>query len=225
MKLKQLNQSEFPLKIIKDLGIQFLPSGTAKKRYMIAECSICKKGYRVICSVVKSGKSYRCVDCYNKNRIIENNIRKEKLYGRWRRIKQRCTDRNVKEYMYYGGRGISICDEWSNSYESFRNWALASGYSNELTIDRINNDGNYEPSNCRWVGRATQARNTRILRTTNKSGFKGAFYNKKNKNYRSTITINTKKINIGSFDTKIEAARAYNKYIIDNNLEHTLNIV
>lgn len=94
---------------------------------------------------------------------------KEKLYGVWQSLKKRCYNKHLKAYKYYGGRGIRVCEEWNNSYPAFREWAYKNGYqeitlpngNNKLTIDRINNDGNYEPSNCRWVDMATQNKNKR----------------------------------------------------------------
>ena len=79
-------------------------------------------------------------------------------------MKTRCYNPNEPGYHRYGGRGISICDEWLNSFETFQKWALSHGYRNDLSIDRINNDGNYEPSNCRWATAKEQANN----RSTNK---------------------------------------------------------
>lgn len=90
----------------------------------------------------------------------------EKLYTNYRAMKARCYEPSYHHYDRYGGRGISVCPEWRESYSSFREWAYKTGYKPGLSLDRINNDGNYEPSNCRWVTQKEQVRNsTRVIKT------------------------------------------------------------
>ena len=85
-------------------------------------------------------------------------------------MKDRCYRQKCKDYPDYGGRGISICPEWRDSFESFMNWAIANGYSDDLTIDRKNVNGDYEPSNCRWVSNSAQQENKRNTRYLDYNG-------------------------------------------------------
>lgn len=85
--------------------------------------------------------------------------KRTRLYNIWCGMIRRCENSNEPAFPKYGGRGIVVCPEWRQSFITFRDWALNNGYSAALTIDRINNDGNYEPSNCRWATHAQQNRN------------------------------------------------------------------
>lgn len=82
-----------------------------------------------------------------------------RIYSIWRGMKKRCSVPMAHEYERYGGRGIKVCDEWFNSYEAFRDWSVSNGYNDNLTLDRIDGDGNYCPENCRWVDWFVQMRN------------------------------------------------------------------
>lgn len=99
---------------------------------------------------------------YNKTNI--------KLYDVWQHIKQRCYNNNNQAYPNYGGRGIEVCKEWLDDFMTFYDWSINNGYKEGLTIDRIDVNGNYEPSNCRWVDRKIQARNRRNNRNITING-------------------------------------------------------
>lgn len=128
--------------------------------------------------IVTEGQSLRNGDtkscgCFAKQQFaIPNYTHRgthDRLYRIWAGIKQRCSNSKVKEYPNYGGRGITMDKQWSDSYEEFRAWALSAGYNpnairGKCTIDRIDVNGNYEPSNCRWVDMKIQRRNQRSSR-------------------------------------------------------------
>lgn len=93
-----------------------------------------------------------------KNPNYKHGLKGTRVFRIWSNMKTRCNNPNSNYYKRYGGRGIKVCDEW-NDFQVFYDWAMSNGYNDNLSIDRINNNGNYEPSNCRWVDMKTQGRN------------------------------------------------------------------
>ncbi len=128
----------------------------------ICKCD-CGNEAEVNASDLKTGntKSCGCFDVESvKARFTTHGQRKTKLYFIWCNMKDRCQREKNKRYADWGGRGIKVCPEWQN-YEAFHEWAIQNGYEEGLSIDRINNDGNYQPSNCRWITRSEQNANKR----------------------------------------------------------------
>lgn len=130
------------------------------------------------------------------------------LYRAWDNIKTRCYNKNCKYYKYYGGRGITIYKEWVNDPKAFIEWALNNGWKQGLEIDRKDNNGNYDPSNCRFITHAENMCNTRLLWSHNTSGFNGVSYQKNIKKWEAYITVDNRKKRIGYFATPELAAKA-----------------
>ena len=208
--------------LIEDLGIRF-PTKNSKerKRFGIYKCGFCGTNFKANTNDINRGYIKSC-GCYNKRRVSETHKTHGKqhtrLYKIWINIKDRVLNPKNKRYSDYGGRGITLCDDWKNDFIPFYNWAMSNEYSDELSIDRIDNDGGYSPENCRWTTPTMQQRNQRIKKN-NTSGYKGVSCNKDNNKYRVRITINKKSVNLGSYPTTVEGAIAYNNYSIENNLE------
>lgn len=111
-----------------------------------------------------SGHTKSC-GCLHKDIMTKHGGKDSRLYHVWQSMKRRCNSPNSTSYMWYGAKGVKVCEEWE-SFEPFRKWAIASGYDENAergicTLDRIDSSGNYEPSNCRWVSIAEQNRNMR----------------------------------------------------------------
>ena len=218
----KMNIEDLPKPIlIEDLGMVFATEKSKqRRRFGLYKCGFCGEEFKARTSSVKFGDIKSC-GCYKKRITGElsktHGLGYTRLYNIWLKLKDRVLNPKNKNYIDYGGRGITICEEWLD-VQNFYNWAMSNGYSDELSIDRIDNNKNYCPDNCRWATQTIQTRNQRIYKN-NKSGYKGVSYTKETGRNRALISVNKKLIHLGYFQTAVEGAIAYNNYIIENNLE------
>ena len=145
----------------------------ARNKKITVKCK-CECGAEIVCLIanIKKGNTLSC-GCIHREQIIARNKTafcrthgesKTRLYKIWNAMKQRCSNPKNRCYDIYGGRGVKVCEEWEKSYEIFRDWAIQNGYRNDLSIDRINVNGDYEPANCRWATAKEQAQNRRTTK-------------------------------------------------------------
>lgn len=143
----------------------------------------------------------------------------KRLKDCWKNMIRRCTNTTSHQYHDYGGRGITVCKEWLNSFQKFELWALSNGYNDNLTIERSNNNLGYSPSNCIWVDMSHQMANRRINKNS-KSPFIGVD-KLPSGNWRAKIKFKGKVTNLGVFPSAKAAADARVNFIIQHNLPHT----
>ena len=203
-------------KLIQDLGIMFASEGSKeRRRYGLYKCGHCGEEFKAKTTRIKSGviKSCGCL-------VGEyHGMKKHRFYDTYRNMMKRCYTKSNPSYKDYGGRGISVCEEWQDIIK-FVAWA-DSTYIEGYTLDRIDNAGNYEPSNCRWADATTQAINQRMMKN-NTTGYVGVYVARDNR-WESRLTFNKVDIFLGRFNTIEEAAQARDNYIIENNLPHKLS--
>lgn len=132
-----------------------------KNRRFLCKCD-CGNEKIIQLSSLRGGLTKSCGCLSSELTTLKNtrhNLSKHPLYKVWKTMKHRCLNPNAEHFARYGGRGISVCAEWLNDFQNFYNWAVANGYQKGLQLDRIDNDGDYEPNNCRFATRTENMRN------------------------------------------------------------------
>ena len=169
-------------------------------------CS-CGNYTTVSATKLKAGKTKSC-GCYQLDKVTTHGMSKHPFYRLYDGMKQRCYNPNHKGYSNYGGRGITVCNEWRESFESFYE-DMFSTYSDNVELDRIDTDGNYCKGNCRWVTRQQNAMNTRGKQNST-SRYKGVCWVSSQKMWMAQIMKDGKQMFLGYFEDEVGAANAYN---------------
>lgn len=216
------------MKLLKNLGMQY-PTSISKRKYEygLFECPNCLNSFKTQIRAINKKPTTNCASCAATINLTTHGKTGTRLYRIWINMKNRCNDspNKHKSHKKYVDLGITVCFDWINSYEQFEEWALKNGYKDTLSIDRIEGSKGYYPSNCRWATDSLQAQNQLKINSTNTSGYRGVGRNKNRKKFGVQIRVNNKRIWLGSFEDALEGAKAYDQYIIDNNLAHTKNNV
>lgn len=206
------------LTVIKDLGI-FKKIGTVRAHhYYLCKCE-CGREKEIFGSGLISGNSTSCGDCRGVSRKYGAGIER-----RYQDMISRCFQPQSCNYHNYGARGISVCSEWADpltGFDNFAQWALSNGFNTKLLLDRIDNDGNYSPDNCRWVNKRLSNINKRP--TKNTSGYIGVKRHSSGKGWYGSLKIYNKDFYTGRSDDLITAVKMRNDYIIKNGLSNQLN--
>lgn len=180
------------------------PREKGEPRKIRCKCTKCGEVYDILISNLTRSKHLMCKGCVNRSWSTKNGLSRNPLYGVLKDMHARCEDERHYKYPNYGGRGIIVCEEWSDTLEGLENfilWSELNGYKKGLQLDRFDNDLGYSPENCRWV--------TPAMNNFNRRGTKGYRFHRNR--WEAYITVNKKMIYLGHFLTEEEAREARRK--------------
>lgn len=199
----------------------------SKPRKLLASCS-CNgnvKPYRVDAVYANKVASCGCLQKeVAKKTMTKHGLYKDALFLKYKSMMERCT---LKDNSHYGSYvDVTVCDQWKNSFDEFKEWSLMNGFSPKLQLDRINNNLGYSPDNCRWVTATINQRNRTKSKVPTTSKYIGVCWNNARNKWVASIRYDNKTKNLGGYLVEEDAAKARDKHILDNNLEgFTLNNV
>ena len=216
--MKEEMEKDMTPVLLEDLGMRFATENSTRRRiWGLYQCQYCGKEFETVVQSVKSGNTKSC-GCQSKKYRNPHGLYKHPIYSFWNSMQTRCYNPKTIGYKNYGARGIQVCERWLDIENFIED--MYPTWEEGLSLDRIDTNGNYEIGNCRWTTQSIQQHNTRDIKSNNTSGFRGVYWHKNSNAWRSQIKINNKKIQLGSFHTALEAAKAYERYVRLNNLEH-----
>lgn len=222
------------LTLIKEVSPYIPPDKSYQSRKYLCRCD-CGKEVEVVLSAMRSGNSQSC-GCLSRENVIKRNVKNSKYgkwkdnihFSRWKGMVERCYYPKHKDFKNYGAKGIQVCEEWKDHPKTFIEWIEKESNwqvnGKELTLDRIDRNGNYEPSNCKFSTHSEQAIN-RGVPASNTSGYPGVSPHLDR--WRARITVDGRRKSLGVYKKKIDAMNArreaelryYGKYLYDLKLE------
>ena len=208
-------------RFIEDLGMRYPTEKSSRKyRYGLYECQYCNKEFEASSRNIQNGHTKSCGCLYDGHPT--HGLKSNRFYNTWAGMIHRCTNPKFPSFKNYGGRGITVCEEWGD-VTNFVAWCEVTHPNIEgVSLDRIDNDKGYSPENCRWADRTTQSINQRKYKN-NTSGYVGVKYNKKSSRWEAQVSVFGERAYLGQFSTIEEAVLARDNYIIENKLPHKLS--
>ena len=219
----ELKNEDFVLELVEDLGREYpTASSNHKSRMLIFHCPICDTDFRTPYNKGNTPKQTCCGKCFPKEKFRKHGDSTTRMYKLWTGMKKRGGDTSVYPELHKYYSHVTICTEWLD-FPTFKAWSDLNGYGELLTIDRINPEEGYSPANCRWASLSTQ--NANLCKSNrNTSGYKG-ISKRANGNYTVKCGYEGVVTHIGTYPDKLTAAKAYDSFVLDNNLPHRLNNV